>query len=228
MMDGRSPRIPLFLTIWTLLLIGLVLVEIRRLPLGLTMLLVPYLALMASHWVGRLRQRSKIEPAIPRHDEAESSPDDGSDAAEFPPDDELDEHADSPGIDGCSGCDDSPQPTLPRMIEEPATPPSRRNRVRRRPRAPETKPSAASWTQVQPGRFVRVEQLQPGEPADEPVSDGWPDEPHEPTPLDEPVAPPEAVSIPADADTDVAESQIQIEVQTAGQDTEGATAPSDR
>jgi hypothetical protein len=44
MKDGRSPRIHLSLTIWTLLLIGLVLVEIRHLPPGVTMLLVPYLA----------------------------------------------------------------------------------------------------------------------------------------------------------------------------------------
>jgi hypothetical protein len=41
MMDGRSPRIHLSLTIWTLLLIGLVLVEIRHLSPGLTVLLVP-------------------------------------------------------------------------------------------------------------------------------------------------------------------------------------------
>jgi hypothetical protein len=41
MIDGRSPWIPLSLTIWTLLLIGVVLVESRHLPLSLTALLVP-------------------------------------------------------------------------------------------------------------------------------------------------------------------------------------------
>jgi hypothetical protein len=213
MTDGRSPRIHLSLTIWTLLLIGLVLVEIRRLPPGLMVLLVPYLVLMARHWIGRLRQEGRSEPVMPRHDEAGS-----------PPDDEPDEYAESLGSDGCSSDDDSPQPTLSPPIEEPAPPPSRRNRVRRRPRAPEVEPTAASWMQVQPGRFVRVEEMSPEHPTDESDGDRRTDEPHEITPLDEPGAPPEAVSIPAEAVADVSVSQVQIEVSVASQDNAGAAA----
>ena len=92
MMDGRSPRIHLSLTIWTLVLIGLVLVEIRRLPPGLTVLLVPYLALMARHWIGRLRQRDSDRAGDPLDD-----------AGGSPSDDEPDERADSPGSGGRSG-----------------------------------------------------------------------------------------------------------------------------
>src|SRR4051794_40193902 len=79
MLDGRSPRIHLSLTIWTLLLIGLVLVKIRHLPPGLTVLLVPYLALMARLWIGRLRKRNQIEPAMPLSDAAGSPSDDEPD-----------------------------------------------------------------------------------------------------------------------------------------------------
>lgn len=217
MKDGRSPRIHLSLMIWTLLLIALVLVEIRHLPPGLTVLLVPYLALMARHWVGRLRQPSQIEPAMPRDDVAGS-----------PPDDEPDDCADSLGSDGCSSSDDYPSPTSPPPTEEPAPPPSRRNRVRRRPRTPEAEPPAASWMQIQPGRFVRVEELQPGDLADAPNGDSQPNEFHGATPLDEPEATLEAVSIPSDDDTDLSESRVRIEVPIACQDAAGATTQPDR
>jgi hypothetical protein len=70
--------------------------------------------------------------------------------------------------------------------------------------------------------------MSPEHPADESSGDSRPDEPHEPTPLDEPGASLEAVSITADADTDVSESQIRIEAQAASRDTTGATAPSAR
>jgi hypothetical protein len=89
-------------------------------------------------------------------------------------------------------------------------------------------PPAASWLQVQPGRFVRVEELQPGDPTDESVGDSWPHEPHDSTPLDEPGAPPESVLMPADAVADVSVSQVEIEVLFASQDNAGATAQSDR
>ena len=200
MMDGRSPRIHLCLTIWTLLLIGLVLVEIRHLPPGLTVLLVPYLALMARHWIGRLRQRDQIEPAMPLDD-----------AAGSPSDDEPDECADSSGSGDRSGYDDSPQPASPRPTEEQATPPSRRGRARRRPRAPEVEPLAASWVQVRPGRFVRVEEMSSEHPADESGGDSRPDEPHGATPPDEPGATLEAGSIPAATDTDVTESESGVD-----------------
>src|SRR5262245_4050938 len=72
MLDGRSPRIHLALTIWTALLIGLVLVEIRRLPPGLTALLVPYLAVTAWLCLTRLRQREHAEPAMSLDDTAAS------------------------------------------------------------------------------------------------------------------------------------------------------------
>src|SRR5262249_13669793 len=146
MMDGPSPRIHLCLTFWTLLLIGVVLVESRHLPLSLIVLLVPYLALMARHWISCLRQRDHVHPVMPLDD-----------AGGSPGGDESDERADSPRSGGRFGYDNSPQPALLRQTEEPVTPPSRRVRARRRPRAPQVEPSAASWVQVQPGRFVRVE-----------------------------------------------------------------------
>src|SRR5262245_33330077 len=147
MMDGRTPRIHLCLTIWTLLLIGVVLVEIRHLSPVLTVLLLPYLAVMARHWIIRLRQRDQIELAMPL-----------GDAADAPFDDESDARADSPGSGGRSDYDDSPQPASPRPTDEPATPSSRRGRARRRPKAPQVEPLAASWVQVQPGRFVRIQE----------------------------------------------------------------------
>jgi hypothetical protein len=208
MMDGRSPRIHLSLTIWTLLLIGLVLVEIRRLPPGLTVLLVPYLALMARHWIGRLRQRDQIEPAISLDDSPAS-----------PSEDEPDERADSSGSDGRSGDDDSPQQASPRPTEEPATPPSWRGRARR-PRALQVEPLAASWVQVRPGRFVRIEEVSP-----EHADDSRPDEPHGATPCDVPGAPLEAGSTSADADAEVCESEIEVEASHAGQDPTGAIVP---
>lgn len=217
MMDGQSPRTHLFLTIWTLLLIGLILVEIRHLPPGLTVLLVPYLALMARHWIGRLRQRGHTEPVMSQDD-----------AAGSPSDDEPDECADSLGSDGCSSYDDSPRPTLSPPTEESATPPSRRGRARRRPRAPEVEPSAASWVQIGPGRFIRVEEMVPEHPSAKSDGNDCPDEPHEAMSHDEVETAPEADSIPADDDTDVSESQVQIEVPVVSQDTTGATAPSGR
>src|SRR5262249_25541322 len=154
MTDGRSPRIHLCLTIWTLLLIGVVLVESRHLPLSLTVLLVPYLALMARHWIGCLRKRDNAHPLM-RLDDAGGSPGD----------DEPYQRADSPESGGRSGYDEPPMPASPRPTEEQPTPPSRQARSRRRPKAPQVEPSAASWVQVQPGRFVRVEEMSPGHPS---------------------------------------------------------------
>ena len=210
MMDGRSPRIHLFLTIWTLLLIGLVLVEIRRLPPGLTVLLVPYLALMARHWIGRLRKRDQIEPAMPLDD-----------AAESPSDDEPRRTCRLLRIWRLFRLRRLPKPASPRPTEEPATPPSRRGRARRT-RAPQGEPLAASWVQVRPGRFVRIEEMQPEHP---PTDDSRPDDPHGATPSDEPGAPLEAGSTPADADAEVCESKIEIEASHADQDPTGAIVP---
>jgi hypothetical protein len=215
MMDGRSPRLHLALTLWTVLLIGLILVEIRQLPPGLSALLVPYLALMARHWIGRLRPRDHIEPAMPLDDGAAS-----------PFDDESGERADSPASGDRSGYDDSPVPASLHPTEGQAAPPSRRSRQRRRTKAPEGEPLAASWIQVGPGRFVRIEEMSPERPSDESHSDSRPDDPHGATPSDEPGAPLEAVSIPADADADVPEPEVAIEVQVASQGATGATAPS--
>jgi hypothetical protein len=215
MMDGRSPRIHLCLTIWTLLLIGLVLVEIRHLPPGLTVFLVPYLALMARHWIGLLYHRGHIEPATPQDD-----------AAGSPSDDEPDECADSLGSDGCSGYDCSLKPVLPRPTEEPATLPSRRGRARRRTRAAESEPMAASWVQVRPGRFVRFEEISPGHLADESDSDGRPDEPPGATPSDEPGATLEADSTSADANTGI--SVTDVEASHCDEDATDATSLSAR
>ena len=60
MTDGWPPRTARLLTAWTLLLLGLVLVEIRHLPPVLAALLVPYLALMAWYWIGGFRRRATI------------------------------------------------------------------------------------------------------------------------------------------------------------------------
>src|SRR5262249_23378752 len=197
MMDARSPRIHLALTVWTLVLIGLVLVETRRLPPGLTALLVPYLALMARHWIIRLRQPDHAEPVI-SFDQAPDSP----------ADNEPQERADSAGSRGCSGYDDAPMTTSPRPTDEQVTPPSRSGRVRRRSRAPEPEPLAASWVQVQPGRFVRVKGVAPEHPADESGGDSRIEDPHGDTPPDEPGAIREAGSVPADSEAAVTESEV--------------------
>jgi hypothetical protein len=215
MMDGQSPRIHLSLTVWTLLLIGLVLVEIRLLPPSLTALLVLYLTLMAWHWIGHLRQRDPIEPAMSLDDTAES-----------PSHDEPEEWADSPGSGERSGCDDAPMPTSPRPTEEQITPPSRRMRARRRTRTPQTESSAASWVQVRPGRFVRVDEVPPDHREDETKSDSRPDGPHGDTPSDQPGATPETGSIPADADADVSGSEVGA--SHAERDTAETGVPTDR
>jgi hypothetical protein len=213
MMDGPSPRIHLCLTIWTLLLIGVVLVESRHLPLSLTVLLVPYLALMARHWVGRLRQRGDAEPATFLVD-----------AAGSPDEDESDERADSPGSGGRFGYDNSPQPALLRPAEVKLTLPSRQVRTRRRPKTPQAEPlSAASWVQVQPGRFLRVQEMAPAQPADETDNDSRPDEPDGAPPSAEPGAPLEAGSPAAEADAEVSESEVQA--NHADEDVADATAP---
>jgi hypothetical protein len=197
MMDGRSPLIQLSLAIWTLL-ISLVLVEIRRLPPGLTVLLVPYLALMARYWIGRLRQPGQIEPAIPRDDEAGS-----------PPDDEPDECADSPMSIDRSGCDDCTVAVSFHPTEEPAPQPSRRGRARRRPRAPEVESSAASWAQIGPGRFIRVKEKVPEHPADESDGNACPDEPYLAMSHDGVDTAPEADPISTDADAVIPEPEAR-------------------
>ena len=197
MIDGRSPWIHLSLTIWTLLLIGVVLVESRHLPLSLMVLLVPYLVLMARHWIGRLHQRDHVHPGMFLDD-----------AGGSPGDDEPEDRADSPESGGRSACDDSPPPASLHPTEEQPTLPSRRVRARRRPKAPQIEPlSAASWVQVQPGRFIRVEEMTPEQPADETDSDNRTDESDGATPSDELGAPLEAADSPAAvADPEVSEA----------------------
>lgn len=208
MTDGRSPRIHLLLTIWALLLIGLVLVDIRHLPPGLTLLLLPYLALMAWHWIGRLRQRAPIRAEMPLVDA------DGSSS-----DDEQRGCADRPGIGDHSGGDDSPIPVAVRPDEEPVTP-LRRSRTRRRPRVPEAEPSAASWVQVGPGRFVRVEEMAPERPVDESDGNGRPDEPRELISHDEvATAPEELIS------TDTCDMVTDPEAGDADRDVPDAIIP---
>jgi len=208
-MDAPSPRIHLCLTIWTLLLIGVVLVESRHLPLGLTVLLVPYLALMARHGIGRLRKRDLNEPAMPLDDKAET-----------PEDDDPDERADFPGSGGHSGDGDSSQPASPRPTEEPPALSSRQVRARRRPKAPQVGPLTASWVQVQPGRFVRVEEMSPGHPADESDSDSRPNEPQSV----EPEAPLETAGSPA-AVAGAEVSGSEVGANHANEEVAGATAP---
>jgi hypothetical protein len=192
MKDGRSPRIHLSLTIWTLLLIGLVLVEIRHLPAGLTVLLVPYLTLMAWDRMHRLRWQDDGEPDT-SHDVAAGSP----------LNDELDERADSPGPADRSGCDDCPLPAPPRPTEEQVTPPSRRGRARRRSRTPEGEPLAASWVEVRPGRFVRVDEMAP----EHPPGDSRTDDARRATFAERAVIP-EAGSIPEATGAEVSGSEI--------------------
>jgi hypothetical protein len=198
MLDARSPRIDLSLTIWTLLLIGLVLVEIRRLPPGLTALLVPYLVLMARQRIGHLRQRDQNEPAMSLDV-----------AAESPSRDEPEGSADSPGSGDRSGHDDAPMPAPPRPMEEQVTPPSRCTRARRT-KAPQVEPLAASWVQVRPGRFVRVDEMAPVPPAAEADGDSRFDEPRGAPSSDESGVTPDAGSIPADTETAVAEPEPEV------------------
>jgi hypothetical protein len=73
--------------------------------------------------------------------------------------------------------------------------------------------------QVQPGRFVRVEEMSPEQPAEESDSDSPPDEPQS----DMPGAPVEADSPAADADAEVLESGV--EANHAGQDPTEAIVP---
>jgi hypothetical protein len=77
-------------------------------------------------------------------------------------------------------------------------------------------PYAASWVQVQPGRFVRVEEMPPKHAADESDSESRSDEPHGATPSDEPDAVLEAGLTSAEADAEVSESEV--EGNHAGQD----------
>jgi hypothetical protein len=196
MTDGWPPRTARLLTTWTLLLLGLVLVEIRHLPPVLAALLVPYLALMTWHGVSGLRRRAMI------------GQDDGADSeAGSPGTAETTEMAATPVPDPDPASDDLPLPP-------------RRGRTRRRPRTPETEPSAASWVQVQPGRFVRVEETtSPDQPDDIPPSD--------------PGATQEAVLTPEVLDPEVIEPEVEVPYEPS-QDTsgpedqgEGSAAPSD-
>jgi hypothetical protein len=150
---------------------------------------------MSRHWVGRLRQRAPIQAVMPLDDA------DGSSS-----DDERQGCTDRPGIGDCSGGDDSPIPAPVRPDEEPVTP-SRRSRARRRPRVPEAEPSAASWVQVGPGRFVRVEEMAPERPADESDGNGRPVEPYEGLSHDEVETTPEGDSISADTGTVASEPE---------------------
>ena len=200
MMDDRSPRIRLTLSIWTLVLIGSVLVEARRLPPGLTALLVPYLVLMAWHWMSRLRRRGSGEPAIWC---------DG--AAGSPSDDESGECADSPGSGDRPGSINPHQPASADPPAEQASPRSRRGRARRRVKAHEPEPLAASWVQVQPGRFVRFEEISPEHAVDESGGGSRIDAPHGATPLAETAVTPEAGSIPAATETAVTESESGVD-----------------
>lgn len=162
MTDGRPPRIARFLTAWTLLLLGLVLVEIRYLPPVLATLLVPYLALMAWYWIGGFRRRATSGTTEAREGGFRSPSDDGAgDEANFPEAAELSGTDSIPGPDSDPPSDGHSVPTSPR-----------RGRSRRRPRTPEPGPSAASWVQVQPGRFLRVEEPSPpDQPDDSPPPD---------------------------------------------------------
>ena len=95
--------------------------------------------------------------------------------------------------------------------------------ARRRPRAPLVEPLSASWVQVQPGRFIRVEEMSPEQPADETGSDSRLDEPDGATPSAEPGAPLEPGSPAAVADAEVSESEVQA--NHADEDVANATAP---
>ena len=208
MTDGWPPRTARLLTAWTLLLLGLVLVEIRHLPPVLAALLVPYLALMAWHRAAGLRRRTMIGQMEPHEGGSQSRSDGGAD-----------DEVDSPGTAELSGTDaisvpDSDPPsdglTLP-------TPP-RRGRARRRPRTPEPGPAVASWVQVQPGRFLRVEEPSP------------PDQPDDSPPPD-PEATQGAVLSPEDPDPEAAEPEALHEPAQVNSDPEdqeaGAGKPGD-
>src|SRR5262249_55870254 len=151
-------------------------------------------------WISCLRQRDHVHPSMSLHD-----------AGGSPGDDDPDECANSPGSGGRSGCDDAPQPASLCSTEEPATPPSRRTRTRRRPKTPQVESSAASWVQVQPGRFIRVEEMSPEQPADEAESDSRPDEPDVETSSAELGAPVEADLPAADADAEVLEPGVEAD-----------------
>src|SRR3982750_2220720 len=85
MTDGWPPRTAQLLTAWTLLLLGLVLIEIRHLPPVLTVLLLPYLALIAWHGVSGLRRFKRSAPARALDGASGSLPEEGaSDKANSP------------------------------------------------------------------------------------------------------------------------------------------------
>jgi hypothetical protein len=194
MMHGRSPRIRLPFTTWTLLLIGLVLLEIRYLPPGLTALLVPYLAVMAWHCIDPLREGVRSEPAMPLIESVGS-----------PSDDEPEGPVGATAPYDPSGSSDSPDAVPPHPPVEKAMAASRRGRAKRRPKTPEAGPSATGWVQVRPGRFVRVGDPSPEHPAVE-SNISRPDEPHGSLATHAPGAPPETGSTPAGGESDVAGS----------------------
>ena len=163
-----------------MLLLGLALAESRRLPPGLALLLVPYLALMAGHWIGHLLRRRGGVPWKLRESPAGSPDGEDLGTGDEPsrPDDPPDEVV-AAGPDARPEGGDSSRPA-------PASPPDglptsepRRARTRRRQRIAEAGPQAASWVQVQPGRFVRVEEMPPEPANDEHDGGQQPGEPDE-------------------------------------------------
>jgi hypothetical protein len=206
MTDGWRPRTALILMPWTLLLLGLVLVEIRHLPPVLAALLVPYLALMAWHGAAGLRRRTVIGQMEPHEGGSQSRSDDGAD-----------DEADSPVTAGLSGTGAIPVPDPSPPSDGQTLPmPPRRGRARRRPPTPE--PSSASWVQVQPGRFLRVEEPSP------------PDQPDDSPPPD-PEATQGAVLTPEVSDPEAAEPEALHEPAQINSDPEdqeaGAGKPGD-
>ncbi len=203
MTDGWPPRTSRFLTAWTLLLLGLVLVEIRHLPPILAALLVPYLALMAWHGAAGLRRRKVIGQMEPHEGGSQSRSDDGAG-----------DEANSPEAAELSGTDAIPIPDSNPPSDGHSVPTSpRRGRSRRRPRTPEPGPSAASWVQVQPGRFLRVEEPSP------------PDQPDDSPPPD-PEATQGAVLTSEVPDPEAAEPEVEVphesDQDTSGPEDQGA------
>jgi hypothetical protein len=171
-------------------LLGLVLVEIQHLPPVLAALLVPYLTLMALYWIAGLRRRTMIGQMEPQEGGSQSRPEERADS-----------QTDSPGTAETTETAAIPVPDPdPTSDGLPLPPPSRRGRGRRRPRTPEPGPCVASWVQVQPGRFIRVEEpTPPNQPDNSPQSD--------------PDATQEAVLTPEVPDPDAAEPEVESEAQ---------------
>ena len=177
-----SDRLATVLMVWTGSLTVLVLAVVRNLPPVLTVLLLPYLALVAWHLLARSGRRpTRLQP-LPVDPEGVHRASASPEVVACPPPGGSDERVEASG-----SCEPNPPPT-----GSPGSPRGNAGRVRGRRRGDPSLHAASvpvPWVRVGPGRYIRGEAPDPA-----------PDRPTEPPEVDvtEPATPeigrpPEAV-----------------------------------